>query len=101
DNGVTVSQNRISPFISGAATLTALAITDTSGPHPLSFNGSAVGFPITRRIEMAMTPTISILGGIVIEGTLAGGATDANGNASSSGLSFSSKGGLFGISIHP
>jgi len=44
DNNVTISQSRISLFVMGAGAFSALAITDISGAHPLSFNGSAIVF---------------------------------------------------------
>jgi hypothetical protein len=101
DDGVTISQTRIAPFLSAQVAFSTLAITDNTGAHPLPFNGSATAYIVSGGLEMPLGQTTSILGEILYEGTLAGGTTDSSGALSSTGLSYTTVGGMLGISIHP
>jgi len=104
EDGVVISTSHMSPFISGQLELVSIAITDTitSPSQKFSFNGSVLGFIVGMGIEMPLTQSTSILGEFLYEGTLVGGsAASSSADLGSGSLSFTSIGGMLGLSFHP
>ncbi len=102
DNGVTVTQNRLAPFITGQVLFASVAITDISDTtNPVSFNALSVNFQLGGGLEFPVGENFSLIAELIYERTLMGGSTASSDSSSSSGIVVEGFNGLIGITIHP
>ncbi len=102
DNGVGVSQSRFAPFITAQVDYGTLAITSLSSTtgKVLAFNGLAIGYMLGGGIDIPLTSSMIIELEILLEGTLAGGASQSDGTEANGGLSIAGAAGFLGLSFH-